>query len=338
MLENILTAETKRTLVSTGAASKMRTPSAELRPLGLICETVNICNADCVFCPYSRQTRKFGTMSPAMFETVCRQYVEMGGGPMSLTPMVGDVLLDKELPARLRTLEQHSESISPSITTNLYALDRHSDEVVLQMMETFGRIHVSSYGMTEEENAAITQRKHFAKYIEQGKRLGQLWEQSTKACQIVIGFRNLYRRERETLRNFVQQIFGHDWLACDTVSYCNWGGTMSGKLPGDAVWVDLRTNRSPCLQLITAMQVYWDGRVSACACCDYDAGQDLALGTLADRTLPELYNSAINRQIWADQEGGQMQAICKNCTFHVPLRELQSSHALLHTWVDSIGG
>jgi len=338
MLENILTIETKRALLLSGAAARMRTPHAELRPLGLLCETVNICNADCIFCPYSRQTRKFGTMSSEMFETVCRQYLEMGGGPMSLTPMVGDVLLDNELPARLRTLQQHRQSISPSVTTNLYALGRHSDDVVLQMLETFRRIHVSTYGMTAEENAAITQRKHFAKYVAQGGRLGELWERSSKSCEVVVGFRNLYRRQRRTLRSFVQEVFGHDWLAGDTVSYCNWGGTMRGSLPGDAVWVDLRTNHAPCLLLITAMQVYWDGRVSACACCDYDAGRDLGLGTLTESTLSELYNGAVNRQIWADQERGRMQSICQNCTFHVPLRDLQPSHPLLRTWVDFVGG
>ena len=86
------------------------------------------------------------------------------------------------------------------------------------------------------------------------------------------------------------------------------------------------------------MQVYWDGRVSACACCDYDAGEDLSLGSLADSTLSELYNSATNRRIWADQESGQMQPICRQCTFHVPLRELQPSDSLARGWIEFVGG
>ena len=90
--------------------------------------------------------------------------------------------------------------------------------------------------------------------------------------------------------------------------------------------------------LVIALQVYWDGRVSTCACCDYDAGKDLAVGDVRQQPLSEIYSSAANRQIWADQEAGKMQSICKNCTFHVPLTQLLIRQPVGQGWFDFAGG
>ena len=67
------------------------------RPLMLICETVNICNNDCIICPYSSQSRKKELMNLDLFRNILDQYAEIGGGYISLTPMVGEVFLDSLL-------------------------------------------------------------------------------------------------------------------------------------------------------------------------------------------------------------------------------------------------
>jgi radical SAM protein with 4Fe4S-binding SPASM domain len=278
-------------------------------------------------------------MEPELFTEVCRQYVAMGAGPLSLTPMVGDVLLDKELSHRLATLRLYRHAIQPSVTTNLYALDRHSDDTVLALLDTLVRLHISVYGITAEENAAITRRNHFGKFSSQAQRLAELWERSSKRCSVRVSFRNLYDYADDTLRRYVERHFGHpEWLQGGSSRYMNWGGSMSGSLPGDAAWVAEQRNQGTCILLATAMQVYWDGRVSACACCDYDAGQDLALGSVMDQTLTDIYNSAANQQIWAAQESGRMPSICRRCTFHVPIAQLAQRSPMGQGWFDFVGG
>jgi len=321
-LSGVISAKSEKLLSDSGVLSAMRAPSGELRPLGLICETVNICNSDCIFCPYSLQTRKFGTMRPELFEDVCRQYAAMGGGPMSLTPVVGDVLLDKELPSRLTHLQRFRRFIQPSVTTNLYALDRFPDDVVSEMLETFTRIHISVYGISQEENAEITRRTNFKKFAPNARRFAELWARGSQRCSVWVSFRNIHEYPTESLRGYVLDDFGRDWFRGVTVCYSNWGGRMSGALPSDARWAPATENHEPCLLLVIALQVYWDGRVSTCACCDYDAGKDLAVGDVRQQPLSEIYSSAANRQIWADQEAGKMQFIRKNCTVHVRLTQL----------------
>ena len=337
-LTGCVSRETERLLSATGVLGAMQTPSRTLRPLGLICETVNICNSDCIFCPYSLQTRKFGTMTPDLFEEVCQQYSAMGGGPMSLTPVVGDVLLDKELPSRLAVLQRYRSFIQPSVTTNLYALDRFPDEVISAMLETLVRIHISVYGTTQEENAAITQRNNFKKFAPSARRLAELCERGSQRCSVWVSFRNLHEYRTDALRRYVLDNFGQDWFKGVTVRYSNWGGRMSGPLPGDAQWAPATENHCTCILLIVALQVYWDGRVSTCACCDYDAGKDLAVGDVREQTLSQIYNSAANRQIWADQEAGELKGICQHCTFHVPLSRLAEHPPVGQGWFDFAGG
>ena len=56
------------------------------RPPGLLIETVNICNNDCVICPYSAQTRNRQTMPSELFRKVIDDYTRIGGGLVSFGP------------------------------------------------------------------------------------------------------------------------------------------------------------------------------------------------------------------------------------------------------------
>ena len=164
---------------SSGLLGKMRQPySSELRPIMLICETVNVCNAKCVFCPYVQQTRRHGLMSMDLFRKVVAEYGGMGGGFFSLTPMVGDILLDPALPARLEVLAEAHGPISTSVTTNLFALDRFGDKEIRTLLRQMARIYVSVYGTSRAECQMLTRTDQFDKFLDNMRRLVRLWEAS----------------------------------------------------------------------------------------------------------------------------------------------------------------
>ena len=72
------------------------------RPLYLRIETVNICNNRCIICAYPNQTRHEEVMTMEVFKKAVEDYVNLGGGYLSLTPLVGEVLLDPYLIDRLK--------------------------------------------------------------------------------------------------------------------------------------------------------------------------------------------------------------------------------------------
>lgn len=338
-LERVLRPETHAPLEASGLLDRMRVPGTNLlRPRMVICETLNVCNADCVFCPYSKQTRPRGMMSMELLRKVLRDYESMGGGYFSLTPMVGDFLLDHQLAERLAALRDHKYSVFPSVTTNLYALDRHADDVVAALLDQFCRLHISIYGITAEECQALTRRGHFPRLLVNLRRLAQLCEASARMCEIKLTFRLTRDRSHQELEEFLQTNCGRVFPYDVSIQYANWGNTMGGRLPGDARYAPAQENRAPCALLAVAMQVYWDGRVSACACCDYDTCQDLYLGDAKAQSLLDIFNSEASRRIWQQHESGNLPGICRKCTFFYPLRALHPGHPIPNKITDFIGG
>jgi len=327
-------------LFSSGAMAKLEVKNSQLlRPLMIIVETINVCNSACVFCPYTIQTRPKGVMSEELFTRILEEYVAMGGGAISLTPMVGDILLDRKLQSRMQGLKEYRSSLKSSITTNLYALERWSDRQVIDMIEVFSRIHVSCYGITKEENREITQKDYFEIFCAQMLRLLKLRRSTETGAEIALGFRTIYDYTAEQLINFQLQTFGELLTTSgSTATYSNWGNSMKGNLPGHARWVADRENYEACLLLAIALQVYHDGRVSTCACCDYDASAELTLGSLENASLLELFNGEKNSAVWRAHESGRLPSICRQCTFHSPLSSLSSQHPALNNIVDLIGG
>src|SRR5688572_27615423 len=102
-----------------------------LRPFQLHLELTNICNALCIFCPYQFQKRAFETMSEDVFHRAVGQYLDIGGGSVGLTPIVGEAIVDPLFLQRVRFLRRLSGIDRIFVTTNAITLDRYSMEDVL---------------------------------------------------------------------------------------------------------------------------------------------------------------------------------------------------------------
>jgi radical SAM protein with 4Fe4S-binding SPASM domain len=311
-------------LTKSGALNKMKlVGSRRMRPMMLTVETINVCNSECVFCPYSIQTRTKGVMKQELFERVVQEYAQMGGGLLCVTPVVGDILLDRKLRERLRFLNTVRETVEPTITTNLFALGRWDDEAVLQILTTLKKVHVSCYGITSEESQQITSTEYFDEFCAQMRRLLRIADANGLSDKLWLGFRLLFSRSEQELAEFQIANFNRVLpLSSNTTEYFNWGNSMRGTLPGEAYYTKSRENSTMCAMLALGLLVFWDGRVSACLCCDYDASEQLALGRISDDSLVDLYNSAANQQLWLRHQQGLLPPACKNCTFHLPLERV----------------
>ena len=59
----------------------------------------------------------------------------MGGGPVSLTPLEGEPLLDPLLKERLEILKKYPETQQVVLTTNGIALNKFSDQEIRLLLE-----------------------------------------------------------------------------------------------------------------------------------------------------------------------------------------------------------
>src|SRR5260370_29339097 len=59
-----------------------------LRPFELHLELTNLCNANCVFCPYQFQTREIEFMSDEVFSKSVSEFISISVGSVCLTLIV----------------------------------------------------------------------------------------------------------------------------------------------------------------------------------------------------------------------------------------------------------
>ncbi|MBI1861639.1 MAG: radical SAM protein [Deltaproteobacteria bacterium] len=95
-------------------------------------ETTNVCNSNCVFCPNESMERPRKPLEQKTFEDAVAQYSRMGGGPLDLTTVIGEPLLDKDLLQRIAYAHQFPNVLQIGFLTTLQHLDRFPiDRLVL---------------------------------------------------------------------------------------------------------------------------------------------------------------------------------------------------------------
>lgn len=296
------------------------------RPLGLSIETVNICNNDCIICPYSSQTRRRQTMPTALFEKIIDDYEAIGGGPVTLTPMVGEVFLDKLLPERLRRLKRSRTITRISTITNATMVTRYSDAELAEIVADFDRLTVSIYGLDAEEFQVMTRKDRYDAF-RQG--LVQLLRVAGPA-KVGLGARHLKARTEAEIDAWLQSIAddaGVDRAQLTfggTLQYANWSYFDTSKeLPFDAEWSPIRENREQCALPLISMQVLSNGSVSFCGCADFDGKTELTIGHVNDRSLRDMLDDDRVRKLWNWQKCG-VPEFCKSCSFHMPISALET--------------
>lgn len=290
------------------------------RPLMLIIETVNICNNDCVICPYSLQTREKQTMPLDLFEKVVGDYAAIGGGQLSLTPVVGEMFLDKKLGDRLDVLRRHPAITAVSATTNAGMAYLYGDEELRSLLARFTRVKISVYGFDDDEFRAMTRTDSFEATTREIVRLVRLAPPGV----VKIGLRNLKARSDAEIGAWLGDLARRAGAPAPEIvsnadAYSNWSVLDTTKpLPFDGKWKKARLNDRQCLVPLIAAQVFSDGRVSFCACADFDADGELLLGNVADTSLGDMIGSPKYLGLWDWARRG-IPGFCRTCSYHTPI-------------------
>jgi hypothetical protein len=306
------------------------------RPLTMQCETVNTCNNLCVICPYPHETRTRTVMPMPLFERVLADYSAMGGGYLSLTPVTGDVLLDRHLLERLALIARYPRITEVGVTTNAVMLDRYRDNEARRIVGGFGKLQLSIYGLDEEEYVAMTRRRTYERAIASLRRILAIRTEG-----VYLSFRLLKPRTQSEISRWVAETLAPPAPVEMLPPMVGGGygnfGTMdtSSALPFGASWARLSQShassvgRAQCLVPLLALLVSVTGRVSFCACVGaLDQVEELTLGTIGEQTLLELYNSPKARALW-DWEANGVPRPCARCTLHIPIDTVRRSPSIL---------
>jgi len=287
-------------------------------PLILQIETINVCNAACIFCAYPRMERNKGVMGLPLFEKIVKDYSAMGGGAVSLTPVVGDALLDPHLMERLRILERYPEINQVTLTTNAIALDRYSDEDVRHLLEKLYCIQVSVGGLDAETYRTMFGVDKYPQVQKAMERLLALKDKITNAADISFAFRtndrNFENRFKRKIDDYRQRgaFVSHIW------TYANYSGMVKSDDKRNLVVMNSwRKKRHPCVYASVAMSVCWDGRITACGCADFE-GAKLTIGHADKEVLSEVWSGRKRNAVLDSFERRKVPPVCLRCSAYQP--------------------
>jgi MoaA/NifB/PqqE/SkfB family radical SAM enzyme len=294
--------------------------------LGL--ETINVCNANCVFCAYQYQAmfrKGHGVMSDVIFRKAVEDFQAMGGRAVGFTPMVGEALLDPNLTERLGFVK--SLGLSVSFHTNGIRFNHIDINAFLNTGVDL--IVVSTAPFNRAIYEAVYRNDHYSDLLEGLEQLLKVRNELRSAMPVQLAFRSpISRRESLAQPDFQQRILPHltgeerKQLFVNTRGFDTWGGLIKQEaLPGMMrLALPPSIKCRPCAFTFAPL-VLWDGRIRACGCRftgseNADGEDGLLVGNLNHSSLQEIWYGPEVKRFRRRFVNGSLPTVCRNCTMY----------------------
>ncbi len=290
------------------------------RPMELHLELTNICNARCIFCPYPFQQRPESIMADTIFYKAVDSFVQIGGGRVGLTPVVGDALIDPQFLKRVKYIRQFPEITEILLTTNAILMDRFGVEEILKSGIT--AITISTSGFDKESYERIYRSTQYERMKNNVTKLFKKNHELGNPVNLKIVIRTDRSLNQVLTDVDFQPIKRFNPNMDVALAYSNGGGKIKdGDLPASMKFRWARKKKEPCVNLYHGPFVYWDGKVGACFCVtSMDAGKALYIGNLVQEQLLDIWVGKLMNDIRNQfYSKGTLNEICAKCDAYVNL-------------------
>lgn len=279
----------------------------------------NVCNAKCIFCVRKKVNLKPKIMGMELYKKSVDQFHRLGGKEIGLTPLIGDVFVDKSIADKIRYAK--SKGMKISFITNGIRLanndnykkiiDAGTDSIGISVGDTDENYDSKIYGITRE--ISRTRWDGIFKLLQ--------YARSTNAnVKIHITFRPIrppYQIAKtktfKALRSF------HNIITIDfMLSYDNWGGKITqDDLSGIMQLKKGVKKRGVCIALY-GVAIMPDGKVRLCGCRIKDKeDDDLVIGDIKVSDLAEIIENQKTKEIRENFAKGIYPQVCKDCTVYI---------------------
>ncbi|MFX1444111.1 MAG: radical SAM protein [Promethearchaeota archaeon] len=292
----------------------------------LYVEVSNICNLRCKFCGYSKSlNNKKLTMSNELFFDIINRATNFGYDTFGLTPIVGEVFVDKNFIDKTKFLEAHPKVKNYSFFTNFTLVSKQDIDDLIQSKK-IKELFISLYGHDLNSFILITRgnRETYQKLL---SNLDYLLSKCNKikfklsfglrTDRSFIGLQKCDSDLCKILRNIIKITNSNIQIL---KSFNTWGGLITSE---DVKGLDMIINdptkfykNGACSLIFYKNQVMADGTINACACRDINA--TLRIGDIKTQTFDEIYsiNNKNFLKLIANQQKGHFNPICKKCDFY----------------------
>lgn len=288
-----------------------------LRPIMLNLETYSVCNAKCVFCARRKLPQTKELMPLDLFKRICSEYKAMGGGYLGFSPLLADPLLDPFLLERIGIIRESFPTISAHLFTNGIALQKFSDDQLIEILTGLKYINISLGGLTKDSYKIMMGVDQFESVWESLGRLSRIKQKLGRACKLTLHIRTHRIREAMKSPALVKlRELGYD---CDDImnAFSSWDGLIKQEdLPEGATLIKRNNARCkiPCLIPMSYMTIMPDGRTLACGCID--AKESTRIGHLDSSTLMEIWQGSELKALRCSFTNGNLYPVCKHCGYY----------------------
>jgi MoaA/NifB/PqqE/SkfB family radical SAM enzyme len=287
---------------------------AVVHPRLLHVEGTNVCNARCSFCAYGKVETPKRVMPIDLFRRAVDDFVALGGVRVSLTPVLGDPLIDPLLLERLDVIHMHPSIERVSFHTNGISLHPGIQDRLLRYDRL--SITVSWGGFDRDSYKKVMGVDRFDAVRRNVLSFAALIAERRPAFRLAVGVRGPIRgRSGETWEDL------RYWEARGALrltfvdEYDSWGGIVtSGDVPDGAIRPST-ARRGACQRMLGSPLVLADGRVNACPCRDVES--KLLVGDLTHESLREICEGKRMLELLERQEKGDFPDVCLRCSYYL---------------------
>jgi MoaA/NifB/PqqE/SkfB family radical SAM enzyme len=295
-------------------------------------ECSGLCNLNCRFCGYGKKEAGRTVMPTATFARLIDEAVGIGYRAFGMTPMTGDIFMDKEIGQKFAVLENHPGVHSFWFYTN-FVLTTPALMQQLAASRKLGPVmYISLYGHDSASFTRITQRPEiqFRRLVENLTLAHELLASTNFTLDI--GFRTYPSfdwkptpgdtTEPNPLLRALNRLFEHPHVrySGNITEYSSWGGMIKQEDVAD-IGIEIRHEwKTPkigaCAVIFDRPTVFADGKVNACVCHGLD--RSLVIGdtrTAPLRDIMSLRNPALVELI-RRQQAGDFPTPCQDCKFY----------------------
>ncbi len=272
-------------------------------PTHLAIEMTNACNADCIMCPYSAQTRVKGVLRADKHALIIDK-IKAWGAPINMITHagLGDPLLDKRLEDKLvyeKTVFPNAQVI---VYTNGGLLDEARARRLLASPVDVVSFSVNGFRKETYENVMKISRDTTFANIE---RFDALRREQPRRVRMAVSLVKTDLCSTEEIKEFVEYWRGK---ADDIIlpQWISWGDYFEKPPVEDDAQI-------PCFYIWKTMMIDHDGTVKMC-CEDYDS--KYKMGNILEQDPNEIFNSARMMRQRGDQLRGDFSSpkICQGCS------------------------
>ena len=260
-----------------------------------------------------------------MFENTVDQAAALGFENIVLTPINGDVFMDKNIFSRMRYIE-NSTIKNHSFYTNFIGADETAVTSIFSMRK-LNYLEISVYGHDFDSFCNITGRgrEQYRRLIENLTVLEAQYSEKPPGLNIVIGLRT-YRSFRfgdhvtNELLEIIDSLRNVGVFVGLSSEVDNWGGAID-ESDISSIEMDLMDgrfvyNKGPCGLPFDSIQITAAGKVNACAC--RDPLGSLVIGDINMTPLASILSADNEKwnQIILNHEKGDFNDVCLSCGFY----------------------